>query len=96
MTRVREESKKSGTKKGIQKGLSVTGSVITSAGIVLAATFAALSVIPILFLVQISFIVSFGVLLDTIIVRSLFVPALSYDIGKSIWWPSKLWKSGKE
>ena len=70
--------------------MSLTGGVITSAGIVLAATFAALAVIPILFLVQIAFIVSFGVLLDTIIVRSLMVPALNYDIGKLIWWPSKL------
>ena len=57
---------------------------------VLAATFAALSVIPILFLVQIAFIVAFGVLLDTFLVRALLVPALSYDIGKKIWWPSKL------
>ncbi len=95
MTRVREESLKLGTKAGILRGLSVTGSVITSAGIVLAATFAALGVIPILFLVQIAFIVAFGVLLDTIIVRSLLVPSLSYDIGKFIWWPSKLWRKGK-
>ena len=58
-------------------------------GLVLAATFAALSVIPILFLVQIAFIVSFGVLLDTFVVRSLLVPALSYDIGRAIWWPSR-------
>ena len=53
------------------------------------ATFAALAVIPILFLVQIAFIVSFGVLLDTFVVRSLLVPALSYDIGRAIWWPSR-------
>ncbi|HMM83581.1 MAG TPA: MMPL family transporter [Terrimesophilobacter sp.] len=90
MTRVREESLRLGTRAGILRGLGKTGSVITSAGIVLAATFAALSVIPILFLVQIAFIVAFGVLVDTIIVRSLLVPALSYDIGKAIWWPSKL------
>lgn len=90
MTRVREESVLIGTRPGIMRGLSRTGSVITSAGIVLAATFAALSVIPILFLVQIAFIVAFGVLLDTIVVRSLLVPALSYDIGRAIWWPSKL------
>lgn len=95
MTRVREEAQKLGTRAGITRGLSVTGSVITSAGVVLAATFAALVVIPILFLVQIAFIVAFGVLLDTIIVRSLLVPALSYDIGKVIWWPSKLWRRGK-
>ncbi|MGJ4846339.1 MMPL family transporter [Leifsonia sp. Le1] len=92
MTRVREESLRIGTRPGILRGLGVTGSVITSAGVVLAATFAALGVIPILFLAQIAFIVAFGVLLDTVIVRSLLVPAVSYDIGRAIWWPSKLWK----
>jgi RND superfamily putative drug exporter len=90
MTRVREESLLIGTRPGILRGLGVTGSVITSAGVVLAATFAALAVIPILFLVQIAFIVAFGVLLDTVIVRSLLIPALSYDIGPAVWWPSKL------
>ena len=89
MTRVREESLKIGTKKGVILGLVVTGGVITSAGIVLAATFAALAVIPILFLVQLAFIVAFGVLLDTTIVRSLFVPAIIHDIGKRAWWPAK-------
>ncbi|MHB1235774.1 MAG: MMPL family transporter [Microbacteriaceae bacterium] len=92
MTRVREESIRIGTRPGILRGLGMTGSVITSAGVVLAATFAALAVIPILFLVQIAFIVAFGVLLDTVIVRSLLVPAVSYDIGRAIWWPSKLWR----
>ncbi|MGW9157792.1 MMPL family transporter [Microbacterium sp. NPDC055665] len=96
MTRVREESKQHGTREGILRGLSITGGVITSAGLVLAATFAALSVIPILFLVQLAFIVAFGVLLDTFVVRSLLVPALTYDIGKAIWWPSKLWRRGKD
>jgi putative drug exporter of the RND superfamily len=91
MTRVREESARMGTRPGILRGLGMTGSVITSAGVVLAATFSALAVIPILFLVQIAFIVAFGVLLDTVIVRSLLVPAVSYDIGHAIWWPSKLW-----
>lgn len=90
MTRVREESLKHGTRDGILRGLAITGGVITSAGLVLAATFAALSVIPILFLVQLAFIVAFGVLLDTFVVRSLLVPALAYDIGRAIWWPSKL------
>lgn len=90
MTRVREESKKHGTKQGILRGLAVTGGVITSAGLVLAATFAALSVIPILFLLQIAFIVAFGVLLDTFLVRTVLVPALSYDLGRVIWWPSAL------
>lgn len=90
MTRVREESLRHGTREGILRGLSITGGVITSAGLVLAATFAALSVIPILFLVQLAFIVAFGVLLDTFIVRSLLVPALTTDVGKKIWWPSAL------
>jgi len=92
MTRVREETMKAGVAKGTIKGLVVTGGVITSAGIVLAATFAALSVIPILFLFEIAFIVAFGVLLDTIIVRSLLVPALTLEIGRFMWWPSKLWR----
>ncbi|MFE4194935.1 MMPL family transporter [Paenarthrobacter sp. NPDC056912] len=90
MSRVREESLKHGTRPGILRGLAVTGGVITSAGVVLAATFAALGVIPIMFLVQLAFIVAFGVLLDTVLVRSLLVPALAYDIGSKIWWPGKL------
>jgi RND superfamily putative drug exporter len=90
MTRVREETMKRGTRPGILQGLGKTGGVITSAGVVLAATFAALGVIPILFLAQIAFIVAFGVLLDTVIVRSLLVPALAYDLGKVIWWPARL------
>ena len=90
MSRVREESLKHGTRPGILRGLGVTGGVITSAGVVLAATFAALGVIPIMFLVQLAFIVAFGVLLDTVLVRSLLVPALAYDLGRRIWWPSRL------
>ncbi|WP_445257273.1 MMPL family transporter [Nocardioides aurantiacus] len=90
MTRVREESLRRGTRPGILKGLSVTGGVITSAGVVLAATFTALGVIPILFLAQIAFIVAFGVLLDALVVRSLLVPALCHWIGPRIWWPSGL------
>jgi len=90
MSRVREESLKHGTRPGILRGLGVTGGVITSAGVVLAATFAALGVIPIMFLVQLAFIVAFGVLLDTVLVRSLLVPALAYDIGPRIWWPSRV------
>lgn len=95
MSRVREESLVHGTRRGILRGLVATGGVITSAGLVLAATFAALGVIPILFLAQIAFIVAFGVLLDTFVVRSLLVPALSYDIGRAIWWPSRLWRRGE-
>ena len=92
MTRVREETGKIGHRAGTLKGLAVTGGVITSAGIVLASTFAALYVIPILFLAQIAFIVAFGVLLDTLIVRSLLVPALTLEIGRPVWWPSRLAK----
>lgn len=90
MTRVREESLVRGTRKGVLRGLVVTGGVITSAGVVLAATFAALAVIPILFLVQLAVIVAFGVLLDALVVRALFVPALVHDVGDRVWWPSKL------
>lgn len=95
MTRVREEAAKLGVQAGTKKALVVTGGVITSAGVVLAATFAALGVIPILFLAQIAFTVAFGVLLDTIIVRSLLVPALTLQIGALMWWPSKLWRKLK-
>lgn len=92
MTRVREESIREGLRAGTLKALIVTGGVITSAGIVLASTFAALYVIPILFLAQIAFIVAFGVLLDTLIVRSLIVPGLTLEMGRHMWWPSKLSK----
>ncbi|MGO4678448.1 MMPL family transporter [Microbacterium sp. 2MCAF23] len=90
MTRVREESRIHGTREGVRRGLAITGGVITSAGLVLATTFAALAVIPILFLAQLAFIVAFGVLLDTFVVRSLLVPALVHDVGRVVWWPSKL------
>ena len=90
MTRVREESMKIGTRAGVIKGLTVTGGVITSAGIVLAATFGVLGVLPLVFLAELGFAVAFGVLLDTIVVRSLLVPALVREIGPKIWWPSKL------
>ena len=90
MTRIREESAKIGTRAGIIKGLTVTGGVITSAGIVLAATFGVLGILPLVFLAELGFAVAFGVLLDTLIVRTILVPALAYDIGGKIWWPSKL------
>jgi RND superfamily putative drug exporter len=93
MTRVREESLKLGTHEGILKALAVTGGVITSAGVILAATFAVLGILPLVFLAELGFAVAFGVLLDTMLVRSILVPALSYDIGKKIWWPSKLAKA---
>lgn len=90
MTRAREEVARHGPRDGVLRALRVTGGVITSAGVVLATTFAALGVIPILFLAQIAFIVAFGVLLDTLVVRSLLVPAVSIDLGRWTWWPGRL------
>ncbi|WP_269303323.1 MMPL family transporter [Aeromicrobium sp. HA] len=90
MTRVREESLLHGTRRGALIGLAATGGVITSAGFVLAGTFAALATLPIVFLAELGFAVAIGVLLDTIIVRSVLVTALNLDIGRHIWWPSRL------
>jgi RND superfamily putative drug exporter len=90
MSRVREETVGVGTRRGMVTGLAVTGGVITSAGVVLAATFAALAVIPLVLLVELAFTVAFGVLLDTFVVRSLLVPALTIDVGRWMWWPGRL------
>ncbi|MGD0244230.1 MAG: MMPL family transporter [Streptosporangiaceae bacterium] len=92
MTRVREEAGKRGPRSGALTGLSVTGGVITSAGAVLAGTFAALSTLPITFLAELGFAVAFGVLLDTIVVRSVLVTALNLDLGRWVWWPSELYR----
>ena len=89
MTRVREEAIKIGTIAGVTKGVTVTGGVITSAGVVLAATFTVLGVLPLVALAQIGFAVAFGVLLDTLVVRSILVPALVHLLGPKIWWPAK-------
>jgi RND superfamily putative drug exporter len=90
MTRVREEAAHGGHRAGTLAGLAVTGGVITSAGVVLAATFGALAVLPLVFLAELAFMVAFGVLLDALVVRSLLVPALTVDIGRRMWWPSSL------
>jgi RND superfamily putative drug exporter len=90
MARVREESIRHGTREGALRGLAVTGAVITGAGIVLAGTFGALGVLPLVTLTEIGFIVAFGVLLDTFVVRSVIVPALVIDLGRRVWWPSRL------
>ncbi|MGO1509660.1 MAG: MMPL family transporter [Actinomycetaceae bacterium] len=87
MTRAREESLRLGTRRGVRRALAVTGGVITSAGVVLAATFAALGVVPLLFLLQLAIIVALGVLIDTLVVRTLLVPALVHDVGRAVWWP---------
>ncbi|MEZ5101478.1 MAG: MMPL family transporter [Thermoleophilia bacterium] len=90
MARVREEALRHGTRDGMLRGLAVTGGVITSAGIVLAGTFGVLAVLPIVALTQIGFVVALGVLLDAIVVRSILVPALVFDLGRRVWWPSRL------
>ena len=87
MTRVREEARVHGTRAGTLKGLAVTGGVITSAGVVLAATFSALGVLPLVPFAELGFAVAFGVLLDTLVVRSLLVPALVHDLDDRVWWP---------
>ena len=90
MTRVREETANHGTRKGSLIALSSTGGVITSAGVVLAATFLVLGSLPLVFLAELGTAVALGVLLDTMIVRSVLVTALNLDLGPKIWWPSKL------
>jgi RND superfamily putative drug exporter len=90
MTRVREEAGTYGPRHGALTGLAATGGVITSAGAVLAGTFAALATLPVTFLAELGFAVAFGVLLDTIIVRSVLVTALNLDLGRWVWWPSRL------
>jgi RND superfamily putative drug exporter len=90
MARVREEARRHGTREGMLRGLAVTGAVITSAGVVLAGVFSVLGVLPLIFLTEIGFVVAFGVLLDTFLVRSVLVPALTFEIGPRIWLPSSL------
>ena len=93
MARAREETLKHGTREGMLRALAVTGGVITSAGIVLAGTFSVLAVLPLVFLTEIGFVVAFGVLLDTFLVRSVLVPAIVMKMGPKVWWPSELAKS---
>ena len=96
MTRVREETATHGTRQGSLIALASTGGVITSAGLVLAATFLVLGSLPLVFLAQLGVAVALGVLLDTLIVRSVLVTAINLDLGGKIWWPSKLDRGGNE
>jgi len=91
MSRVREESRRQGTRLGALSGLAATGGVITSAGFVLAGTFAVLATLPLTTFTEIGFTVAFGVLLDTVIVRSVLVTALNLELGERLWWPTRLW-----
>jgi putative drug exporter of the RND superfamily len=90
VTRAREESPGHGTRAGIVRAVSATGPVITSAGIVLAAVFCVLGVLPLSVLTQLGVIVGLGILLDTFIVRTVVVPALFTLIGPRIWWPAQV------
>jgi RND superfamily putative drug exporter len=93
IARAREETEKHGSEQGILRALAVTGGVISSAGIVLAGTFSVLAVLPLTFLTEIGFVVAFGVLLDTFLVRSVLVPAIALTLGDRFWWPSSLSRS---
>jgi RND superfamily putative drug exporter len=90
MTRVREEARRQGSRRGALVGLAATGGVITSAGLVLAGTFGTLATLPVTFTLELGFAVAFGVLLDTIVVRSILVTALNLDLGRIMWWPSSI------
>jgi RND superfamily putative drug exporter len=90
MTRVREETFKMGTRRATLVALAATGGVITAAGLVLAGTFAALATLPLTAFAEIGFAVAFGVLLDTLVVRSILVTALNLDLGPRIWWPNRM------
>jgi RND superfamily putative drug exporter len=92
MARVREEALVRPTREAMRHGLAVTGGVITSAGIVLAGTFSVLAVLPLVALTQIGITVAFGVLLDTFVVRSILVPALTFELDERVWWPSALFR----
>ncbi|MEU9403493.1 MMPL family transporter [Streptomyces sp. NPDC048242] len=96
VTRVREEAQRHGTRRAALTGLSATGSVITSAGLVLAGTFAAMASLPLVFAAELGFAVAFGVLLDTVIVRSVLVTALTLDVGRWMWWPGVLFRRRDE
>ncbi|MEU5264165.1 MMPL family transporter [Amycolatopsis sp. NPDC021455] len=89
VTRIREEAGKAGTRRGARTGLTATGGVITSAGLVLAGTFAAMGSLPMVFAAELGFTVALGVLIDTFVVRSVLVTALTLDLGEAMWWPRR-------
>jgi putative drug exporter of the RND superfamily len=93
-TRIREEAGKSGTRQGALTGLAATGGVITSAGLVLAGTFAVFGSLPMVGFAEIGFAVAVGVLLDTFVVRSMLVTSLFLDVGQRMWWPGPLSRRG--
>jgi RND superfamily putative drug exporter len=94
MTRAREEARRSGTRQGMLTALAATGGVITSAGLVLAATFSVFATVPMVFFAELGITIALGIVLDTFIVRSIVVSALTFDIGRRIWWPGNLATAG--
>jgi RND superfamily putative drug exporter len=90
VTRAREEAAQHGSRQGMLRALTATGGVITSAGILLAAVFAVLGVLPLVVLAQLGTIICIGVLLDTLVVRTVLVPALALTLGDRFWWPRKV------
>jgi RND superfamily putative drug exporter len=94
MARVREESRRHGTREGMLRALAVTGPVITSAGIILAGTFSVLMTLPVTYTFDLGFMVALGILLDTFVVRTIMVPAAVELIGDKIWWPSSASRGG--
>jgi putative drug exporter of the RND superfamily len=88
--RAREETRQHGPRSGMLRALALTGAVITAAGVVLAATFATLGLLPLVVLAQLGTVVALGVLIDTLLVRSILVPALAHDLGHRFWWPSRI------
>jgi RND superfamily putative drug exporter len=90
VTRAREEAREHGTREGILRALSATGGVITSAGVLLAAVFATLGVLPLVVLAQLGVVIFIGVLLDTLLVRTVLVPAIAVGLGDRFWWPRRV------
>ena len=90
VTRAAEEARGHGAREGMLRALSATGGVITSAGILLAAVFAVLGVLPLVVLAQLGVVICVGVLLDTLVVRTVLVPAIALVLGDRFWWPRRL------
>jgi putative drug exporter of the RND superfamily len=94
VTRAAEEAREHGTREGMLRALTATGGVITSAGILLAAVFAVLGVLPLVVLAQLGVVICIGVLLDTLVVRTVLVPAIAVKLGDRFWWPRRLGRTG--